>query len=148
MPQPRCWFGVEAEPQVEQRARASMAVGFPAGALLVPMQSPGVLPAGSALDLHLSDLNLAPPEKGLEEQDASDLGPPGKGAGTGLLRAGWCPLSRVLHWFQGGGSGPVPLACAGAASCHLGLPPPWPGDHRSGAWPLWPFPGVLTTVLV
>ncbi|XP_073070503.1 putative E3 ubiquitin-protein ligase UNKL isoform X1 [Manis javanica] len=33
---------------------------------------------GSALDLHLSDLNLAPPEKGLEEQDASDLGPPGQ----------------------------------------------------------------------
>ncbi|KAK2498903.1 hypothetical protein MC885_018782 [Smutsia gigantea] len=33
---------------------------------------------GSALDLHLDDLNLACPEKELEEQDGGDPGPPGQ----------------------------------------------------------------------
>lgn len=37
---------------------------------------------GSALDLHLSDVSLAPLDKELDEQDSSDLGPTGKSTGT------------------------------------------------------------------
>lgn len=64
--------------------------------------------AGSALDLHLSDVSLASLDKELEEQDGGDPGPSGEGADTGppavLL------LSRLLKWSWGRRvPGPLPL---------------------------------------
>lgn len=45
---------------------------------------------GSALDLHLSDVSLAPLDKELDEQDSSDLGPTGKSTGTwSSCQGGW-----------------------------------------------------------
>lgn len=45
---------------------------------------------GSALDLHLSDVSLAPLDKELDEQDGSDLGPTGKNDDTWhSCRGGW-----------------------------------------------------------
>ncbi|XP_036861526.1 putative E3 ubiquitin-protein ligase UNKL isoform X4 [Manis javanica] len=62
---------------------------------------------GSALDLHLSDLNLAPPEKGLEEQDASDLGPPGLNGVPGSI---WDFVSGSFS------PSPTPILSAGPPS--------------------------------
>lgn len=57
---------------------------------------------GSALDLHLSDVSLAPLDKELDEQDGSDLGPTGKNDDTWCScqgsEAGRAFLSRTLKW--------------------------------------------------
>ncbi|XP_021574385.1 putative E3 ubiquitin-protein ligase UNKL [Carlito syrichta] len=55
---------------------------------------------GSALDLHLSDVNIASLEKDLEEQDGRDLGPPGPRSLTGsapVAIPGSLPRSPSLH---------------------------------------------------
>ncbi|XP_065780039.1 putative E3 ubiquitin-protein ligase UNKL isoform X1 [Muntiacus reevesi] len=67
---------------------------------LDPSCSAGEGVPGSTLDLHLGDINLAPPDKDLEEHDGRDLGPTGQrllGGSAPVAIPGCLPRSPSLH---------------------------------------------------
>lgn len=96
---------------------------------------------GSALDLHLSDVSLAPLDKELDEQDGSDLGPTGKNDDTWRSSRGvrgWLRLS-FQESLSGSRVGEVPSPSPRPLQPRLGslpllsLPPPErSGPHRDG----------------
>ncbi|XP_064334371.1 putative E3 ubiquitin-protein ligase UNKL isoform X2 [Camelus dromedarius] len=66
----------------------------------VPVMHPWAGGRGSALDLHLGDINLAPLDKELEEHDGGDLGPTGQrslGGSAPVAIPGCLPRSPSLH---------------------------------------------------
>nr|XP_045368796.1 putative E3 ubiquitin-protein ligase UNKL isoform X4 [Camelus bactrianus] len=68
--------------------------------LLDPTGSAVEAVPGSALDLHLGDINLAPLDKELEEHDGGDLGPTGQrslGGSAPVAIPGCLPRSPSLH---------------------------------------------------